>query len=370
MKRLICYSYFMNDIIFMKRALSLARRAKGKTSPNPMVGAVLVKNSQKIAEAYHKKAGTPHAEALVLAEAGQRASGGTLYVTLEPCCHINKRTPPCTKAIISAGVARVVIAMKDPNPHVSGKGVQALMDASIKVECGLLEREAWELNRAYSKHISTGIPYVTLKSAMTLDGKIATPEGQSKWITGPESRKLVHRLRSESDAIMSAIGTVKADNPELTARIRGGRNPVRVIIDPDLETPEGARILMTPPETIIVTRTGGARADKLQSMGIKLLRYEGQLDMKWLMRELGSMGIVSVLAEGGASFNWHCLDGGIVDRAIFFIAPKIIGGRESFPCIGGKTFRRLEDSIMLRGMKVRHVGDDLMIEAEVLRPSD
>lgn len=353
----------------MRRALSLARRARGKTSPNPMVGAVLVKDSQIIAEAYHKKAGTPHAEALALAQAGEEARGSTLYVTLEPCCHTNKRTPPCTNAIMSAGVSRVVIAMKDPNPYVAGKGIQALRDASIEVESGLLETEALELNRAYSKFISAGMPYVTLKSAMTLDGKIATPEGQSKWITGPEARKVVHRLRSESDAIMTAIGTVKADNPELTARIRGGRDPLRVIIDPDLETPQGYKVLMTPPETILVTRSGGSRADELQASGIRLLRYEGQLDMRWLMRELASMGIVSVLAEGGASFNWHCLDEGIVDRAIFFIAPKIIGGKESFPCIGGKTFRRLENSIMLKEMKTRRVGDDLMIEGEILNPA-
>lgn len=350
----------------MRRALALARRARGRTSPNPMVGAVLVKGGRVIAEAYHKKAGTPHAEALALEAAGDKARGGTLYVTLEPCCHTKKRTPPCTDAIITSGVSDVIVAMQDPNPQVSGKGIRALEGAGIKVSLGIMEKEAQELNHAYIKYISTGMPYVTLKAAMTLDGKIATPEGQSKWITGPEARRVVHRMRSDSDALLTAIGTVKADDPEFTARIRGGQDPVRVIIDPDLEIPSGSRVLKTPPETIIVTRAGGARAQELEASGITLIRYNGKLDMKWLMRELGSRGITSVLAEGGASFNWHCLDEGIVDRAVFFIAPKVIGGSESIPSVGGgKSFRKLEDAIRLRGIKTRHVGDDIMITADV-----
>lgn len=356
----------MDNSRYMRRALALARRARGKTSPNPMVGAVLVKRGRVIAEAYHKKAGTPHAEALALAAAGDKAKGGTLYVTLEPCCHTKKRTPPCTDAIISSGVSDVIVAMQDPNPQVSGKGIRALEKAGIGVTVGIMEKEAQELNHAYIKHVTTGLPFVTLKTAMTLDGKIATPEGQSKWITGPETRRVVHRMRSESDALLSAIGTVKADNPEFTARLRGGQDPVRVIIDPELETPSGSRVLQTPPETIIVTKEGGARAQELEASGISMIRYNGKLDMKWLMRELGSRGITSVLAEGGSSFNWHCLDEGIVDRVVFFIAPKVIGGSESIPSVGGgKSFRKLEDAIRLKKMKVRHVGDDLMITADV-----
>jgi len=357
----------MDNTKHMRRALALARRARGKTSPNPMVGAVLVKDGKVIAEAYHKKAGTPHAEALALAEAGDKARGATLYVTLEPCCHTNKRTPPCTDAIVSSGVSHVVIAMKDPNPHVSGKGIKAIIRSGIVVTSGIMEEEARELNVAYIKHITTGMPFVTLKAAMTLDGKIATPEGQSRWITGPEARRVVHRMRSDSDALLSAIGTVKADDPEFTARIRGGRDPVRVIIDPDIEIPSGSRVLKTPPRTIIVTHANSQRARELEASGIELMRYNGKLDLGWLMRELGSRGITSVLAEGGSSFNWHCLDEGIVDRAVFFVAPKVIGGSESIPSVGGgKSFRKLEDAIGLRRLKVRHVGEDLMITGEVI----
>lgn len=359
----------MDDAKHMKRALSLARRALGNTSPNPMVGAVLVKGGKVIAEAYHKRAGTAHAEALALEMAGKKARGAALYVTLEPCCHTNKRTPPCTSAIITSGIKTVHVAMQDPNPYVSGKGIRLLERAGIKVEVGLMENDAKELNRAYIKHISTGLPYVTLKSAMTLDGKIATPKGQSKWITGPEARKVVHRMRSQSDAILTAIGTVKADNPELTARVRGGRDPLRVIIDPDLDISPRSKVLKSPTQsdhlTIIVTKAGAQRVKKLESAGIDILSYRGKLDLRWLMGELGSMGITSVMAEGGASFNWHCLDEGIVDRVVFFVAPKVIGGRDSFPVVGGKSFRRLEDAIKLGPMRTRRVGDDLMIEADV-----
>lgn len=356
----------MKDANYMKRAISLARRAKGKTSPNPMVGAVIVKNGRVIAEAYHKKAGTPHAEALALVQAGEKARGATVYVTLEPCCHKNKRTPPCTEALIAAGVSKVVIAMKDPNRYVSGKGIKSLESSGIIVQHGLLEEEARQLNPAYIKHVTTGMPYVTLKAAMTLDGKIATPEGQSKWITGTQARKVVHRMRSDADAIMTAIGTVKADDPELTARIRGGRDPIRVIIDPELEVPEGARVLCTPPMTMIVTRKGATqRAKRLMSEGVKIINYAGTLDLGWLLSELGSMGITSVLAEGGASFNWYCLDAEIVDKAVFFIAPKIIGGSKSLSCVGGKSYRCLEDAIVLKNFRSRKVGADIMIEGEL-----
>lgn len=355
----------MDNAKHMRRALALARRGMGRTSPNPMVGAVLVKRGRVIAEAYHLKAGTPHAEALVLDEAGAKARGATLFVTLEPCCHSKKRTPPCADAIIASGVKNVLVAMKDPNPQVSGKGIRALERAGIRVACGLMEDEARELNIAYIKHITTGLPFVTLKTAMTLDGKIATPEGQSKWITGPEARGMVHRIRSASDALLSAIGTVKADDPEFTARIRGGQDPIRVIIDPDLEVADNARILSTPPHTIMVTKKGGEKALKLRAMGIGILQYKGALDLGWLMGELGKTGITSILAEGGASFNWHCLDEGIVDRVVFFVAPKIIGGSASVPSVGGDRFRKLEAAIMLDTIRTRRVGEDLMITADV-----
>lgn len=350
----------------MKRALALAARGRGRTSPNPMVGAVLVRSGRVIAEDYHRKAGTPHAEALVLESAGDKARGATLYVTLEPCCHTKKRTPPCTRAIIASGVARAVIAMKDPNPKVSGRGIAELEAAGIKTTCCVLEDRARLLNEAYVKHITTNMPFVTLKAAMTLDGKIATPEGQSKWITSEPARNIVHRLRASSDAIITGIGTVAADDPELTARIRGARQPFRVVIDPTLRIADGSRVLQTPPETIIVTReNGGALARALVARGVRILGYKGTLDLKWLLGELGSMGMNSVLIEAGSTLNAYALMEGVVDRVMIFVAPKIIGGAASFPVVGGAAFRKLQDAIMVGDMKVRRVGPDLLIEGRL-----
>jgi len=352
----------MDDIRHMKRALSLARRAIGKTSPNPMVGAVLVKNDRVLAEDYHKKAGEPHAEALVLTSAGDRAKGATLYVTLEPCCHTQKRTPPCTNAIIGTGVKRVVVAMSDPNPKVSGKGIAHLKAAGIKATEGVLQDEARALNEAYIKHVTTGIPFVTLKTAMTLDGKIATPEGQSKWITGEKSRLLVHKLRSSVDAIVTAVGTVKADDPELTARVRGGKSPVRVVIDPQLKSALSARIFKCPPRTIVVTSAKGDKLNKLTKSGVNAITFKGQLELNWLMGELGAMGFNSVLIEGGSSLNGHALMEGVVDKVFYFIAPRIIGGKDSFPAVGGRSYLPLDKALKLKNMKVRRIGEDILVE--------
>ncbi|HEB01800.1 MAG TPA: bifunctional diaminohydroxyphosphoribosylaminopyrimidine deaminase/5-amino-6-(5-phosphoribosylamino)uracil reductase RibD [Nitrospirae bacterium] len=364
----------MNDAKYMKRALLLASRARGRTSPNPMVGAVIVKGGKVIAEAYHKKAGSPHAEVLALALAGKYAYGATLYVTLEPCCHTKKRTPPCTGAIIDAGIERVLIAMEDPNPSVAGKGVSQLMRAGLDVECCVLGAEAARLNEAYIKYITTDMPFVTLKAALTLDGKIATPTGESKWISGEKSRELAHRMRAESDAIITAIGTVKADDPQLTARgkgplfrDRGGRNgPVRVVIDPRLEVPIGSKILDGLPETVIVTSKDvtakkSGKAQKLIKSGIKIINYKGKLKLKWLLKKLGSMGVMSAMIEGGSSLNWHALDEGVVDKVSFFVAPKVIGGRKSISVVGGESFRSLGRAIKFREMKARNVGEDLLI---------
>jgi diaminohydroxyphosphoribosylaminopyrimidine deaminase/5-amino-6-(5-phosphoribosylamino)uracil reductase len=350
------------DILFMKRALSLASKGRGTTSPNPMVGALVVKNGRIISEDYHKKAGEPHAEALAILSAGDKAKGAILYVTLEPCCHKDKRTPPCTKVIIESGIKKVFIAMKDPNPKVSGKGIEELKKRGIEVVSGILEDKAKRLNEAYIKYIATKTPFVILKTAMTLDGKIATPEGQSKWITGEAARKIVHQMRSGVDAILTAVGTVKADNPELTARIKGGRNPKRIIIDPDLETPLDYKIFNVPPETVIVTKKG-RNTGALTGRGIKIIEYDSErADLTWLMKKLGEMEIASVMIEGGSSLNAYALEDGIVDKAVFFIAPKMICGRDSIPVIGGKNFRRLEDAIELEDMKVKKIGRDLMIE--------
>jgi diaminohydroxyphosphoribosylaminopyrimidine deaminase/5-amino-6-(5-phosphoribosylamino)uracil reductase len=360
----------MDDRFLMDRAINLASKARGMTSPNPMVGALIVKNGKIISEAYHRRPGTPHAEALAIKQAGKKARASTLYVSLEPCCHTDKRTPPCAKEIIGAGIKRVVMAMKDPNPKVSGKGVAELREAGIQVVEGVLEEKARKLNEFYIKYVTTKRPFVILKVAMTLDGKIATPEGQSKWITGEKARALVHRMRSSVDAVMTAIGTVKADDPEFTARIRGGRNPKKVVIDPNLEIPLKSRILHVPPETIIVTKEGVeaddlSKRNKLQyllDMGCYIFFFKQQLYLGWLTEKLGKIGIMSVIMEGGSSLNAHALADGIVDKVMFFIAPKIIGGRESYPVVGGGTFRRLEEAYQLKGISARKIGEDLLVE--------
>jgi len=363
----------MNDRFFISRTIALAARAKGMTSPNPMVGALLVRNGKIISEGYHKKAGTSHAEVIAIDKAQGKARGSTLYVSLEPCCHKAKRTPPCTQKIISSGIRKVVVSMKDPNPEVSGKGIEELRNAGIDVTSGILEEKARKLNEYYIKYITTGMPFVLLKVAMTLDGKIATPEGESKWITGEKARRMVHRLRGGVDAVMTAIGTVKADNPMLTCRVPNYKNPVRIIIDPDLETGLEANILSTPPETIIVSKHSAfsiqhseKKRKKMYEKGVKIIDYNGEkVDLPWLMRELGKRHITSVLIEGGASLNSYCLEAGIVDKVMFFIAPKIIGGKESITAIGGKSFRRLDEAYRLKDTKVKQVGEDILIEGYI-----
>jgi diaminohydroxyphosphoribosylaminopyrimidine deaminase/5-amino-6-(5-phosphoribosylamino)uracil reductase len=352
----------MTDEQYIKQTFRLALRAQGKTSPNPMVGAVLIKNGRILSEDFHRRAGTPHAEALAIAKAGDSVRGATLYVNLEPCCHTEKRTPPCTKEIIRAGIKKVIIAMNDPNPKVSGMGIAELEGAGIEVRSGILEDQARKLNESYIKYITTRRPFVVLKIAMTLDGKIATPEGESKWITGDKARKHAHRLRSSVDAVLTAIGTVKADDPQLTARFRGSKNPVRVIIDPNLEIHTDAKILQMPPQTIIVTKSPAGRTAALEKSGVQIIYFEEKLDLQWLMEKLGKLHITSVLIEGGSSLNAHALEDGIVDKVMVFIAPKIIGGKDSYPAVGGKTFRRLEEAYRLGDMKIRRIGDDFLIE--------
>ncbi|MFA5354458.1 MAG: bifunctional diaminohydroxyphosphoribosylaminopyrimidine deaminase/5-amino-6-(5-phosphoribosylamino)uracil reductase RibD [Thermodesulfovibrionales bacterium] len=359
------------DRQFMQRALSLAARAGGRTSPNPMVGAVIVKDDRILSEDFHKKPGELHAEALAINTAGTQAKDSTLYVTLEPCCHLDKRTPPCTAAIINAGISRVFVAMRDPNPKVAGKGIEALRRHGIEVTEGLMEDKARLLNESYAKFIATRRPFVILKVAMTLDGKIATPDGESKWITGPQARRVVHRMRSSVDAVLTAIGTVKADDPELTARIPRGKNPRRIIIDPCLETPPDFKVFTTPPETIVVARKqqSAEREQKrllLQDKGIGFVEHDGdRADLGWLMERLGEREITSVLVEGGSSLASSVLHAGIVDKVVFFIAPKIIGGRDSIPAVGGHLFRRLPEAFRVRDMKVRKIGDDLMVEGYI-----
>jgi len=368
----------MNDEFYIRRTIRLAAKARGMTSPNPMVGAVIVMNDKLIAEDFHRKAGTPHAEVLAIEKAGESARGSTLYVSLEPCCHTEKRTPPCTKSIINAGIRKVIIGMRDPNPKVSGMGILELQSAGIEVKSGILEDDVKRLNEPYVKYITTGKPFVTLKIAMTLDGKIATPEGQSKWITGERARKTVHRLRSRVDAILTAIGTVKADDPQLTARIKGGRNPRRIVIDPNLEIPLESKILQMPPGTILIIKKlndisqsatlqpSGLKEKLLSEKGVGIIKYEGEkVELNWLMKRLGEMDITSVLIEGGSSLNARALEDGIVDKVMFFIAPIIIGGRESVPAVGGKQYKKLEEAYRMANSTIRRIGEDFLIEGYI-----
>lgn len=358
----------MTDEAYIRRTLALARRAEGMTSPNPMVGALLVKRGRIIAEGYHKKAGTAHAEVIAIEKAGPDASDSTLYVSLEPCCHKDKRTPPCTEKIRSAGIKKVVVAMKDPNPKVAGKGLDELRRAGIEVVSGILEEKARQLNEFYISHITTHRPFVILKVAMTLDGKIATPEGESKWITGDKARKEVHRLRGKVDALLTAIGTIKADDPLLTCRTGRMKSPIRIILDPHLEINPNANVLNCPPATIIVASDGSSRKKlkMLQTRGVSIMEHVGsRVDLPRLIKQLGAEGIVSVLVEGGSSLASSCLEAGIVDKVIFYIAPKIIGGERSFPAVGGKAFRRLQDAHFLSGTSVRRLGDDIVIEGYI-----
>jgi diaminohydroxyphosphoribosylaminopyrimidine deaminase/5-amino-6-(5-phosphoribosylamino)uracil reductase len=260
--------------------------------------------------------------------------------------------------------------MKDPNPKVSCRGIRALKAAGIPVESGVLEEEAKRLNEFYIHYMKAKRPFVILKVAMTLDGKIATPSGESKWITGEKARRLVHQMRSSVDAIMTAIGTIKADDPELTSRIRGGKNPKKIVIDPELEMSPAARLLGLPPETIIVTKKitpadKSDRAIKISSLlnsNIRIISFKESLHLSWLMERLAQEGITSLMLEGGSSLNAHALEDGIVNKVMFFISPKIIGGRDSYPAVGGKTFRKLAEAYRLNDVSIKKLGDDILVE--------
>jgi diaminohydroxyphosphoribosylaminopyrimidine deaminase / 5-amino-6-(5-phosphoribosylamino)uracil reductase len=363
------------DKRYMRLALRLAEKARGRTSPNPMVGAVVVKNGRVLATGYHKKAGEPHAEAIALGKAGRTAKGATLYVTLEPCSHTNKRTPPCTPLVISSGIKRVVVAAIDPNPHVSGNGIRTLRKAGIEVVAGVLEAEAKKLNEAFIKHITSGMPFVTLKIAQTLDGKIATATGTSQWITGEEARKEAHRLRDSHDAILVGINTVLNDDPSLTTRIPGGQDPIRVIVDSKLRTPPSAKVItQKSPAKTYIAAIPTASKDKLVSLldagaEIVLARAKsGRVDLKHLMKMLGTYGITSVLIEGGAEVNASALKAGLVDKVVMFIAPVLMTGADSLCSIGGRSPLNLRQSIKLDHVSLRMIGQDLMLEGYI-RPN-
>ena len=355
----------MTDKEYMQEALRIAANAKGRTSPNPMVGAVIVKDGRIIAEGWHRQAGTPHAEVHALNMAGELAKGSTLYVTLEPCSHFG-RTPPCANAIINAGIKRVVCAMTDPNPKVSGNGMKILKDAGIEVAVGICEDEARRLNEVFLKWITTNKPFVSLKCAMSLDGKIATSTGQSQWITSEKSRRRVHELRDIHDAIMVGIGTVLADNPSLTTRIEGGKNPIRVIVDSQARTPINSNVITDGQAKTIIAVSKNASNDKVNAFkkaGVEIIiaGNSERVDLNILMNELASREITSILVEGGGTLNFSLLEAGLVDKVYAFIASKIIGGRDALTSVEGEGFKNLNEALNLRDVTTEMIDNDILI---------
>ena len=356
---------------YMHVAIGLAAKARGRTRPNPMVGAVLVKGGKIVSSGYHRRAGTAHAEVIALRKAGSRGKGGTLYVNLEPCCHTDKRTPPCTKAIIESGIKEVVVAMVDPNPRVSGRGLRTLRRAGIKTKSGILGREARILNESFITYITTRRPFVILKIAQSLDGKIATSRGESQWITGSKARTAVHTLRNSIDALLVGRGTVEKDNPSLDCRIRGGRNPYRVIVDSSLNIPIKAKVLHCNDGKTIVATTNQASKNKIakiEKLGCRVLTVKdknSRVSLQHLMQELGKLEITSVMIEGGSSISASALQSRIVHKVMFFSAPKIIGGADSIPSIGGKSPGRLSHALGLKDLRITNIGDDVLLEGYV-----
>ena len=416
-----------SDESFMRRALQLARRGLGRTSPNPMVGVVLVRGGKVIGEGWHRRAGLPHAEVEALRDAakrGRRVRGATLFVTLEPCC-THGRTPPCTEAILGAGIRRVVVAAVDPNPRHAGKGLELLAEAGVKVEAaseargassgqrgvgrgvltaprndesvraadggvrtprptslgrpGSLVAEATRLNETFNHWIVHRTPFVTVKAAMTLDGKIATAAGESKWITGERSRQVGMRLRFAADAVLVGINTVLADDPSLTARGPSGRvrKPLRrYVLDSMARTPLSSQIVsdeFAALTTVVVSRAAPARRVKALAARARVLvapASEGRINLRWLLKRLGSEGVTSLLVEGGGEVNAAFLEAGLAQRVAFFYAPKILGGRDARRGVAGQGAKRLADLIELREVEWRRAGEDLMLSARVGREQD
>ena len=371
------------DVRHMRSALELAAGGTGWVSPNPLVGCVIVNNGEVVGRGYHQRFGGPHAEVHALHEAGKRARGAVLYVTLEPCCHTGK-TPPCVDAILQAQVGRVVAAMRDPNPRVDGGGLSRLQSAGVEVTVGVCEAEARRLNEAFVKYITTRRPFVTSKSAITLDGKIATRSGASRWITGEAARAAGHQLRHANDAILVGVGTVLQDDPQLTTRLflpppsgrglggepRPGANPLRIVVDSTLRLSPSAQVADVTAErrTLIVTteQAEAAKVQTLETRGVEVIRLpacgDGRVNLDALCVLLGERGIASVLVEGGAVLTAALLRQRLIDKMVFFVAPKIIGG-DGVSAFGPCGVDAMEQALSLRDLTSRQVGDDLMLEA-------
>lgn len=363
----------MDDVYFMKTALDLAAKGRGFTSPNPMVGALVVKGGKVVGRGWHKKAGGPHAEVNAIDDAGSLAKGATLYVTLEPCNHTG-RTPPCTEKILQAGISRVVVAMPDPNPDVKGKGMDYLKSKGVSITSGVCTDEAKKLNEIFIKYIQTKRPFVILKCASTLDGRIATRTGDSKWVTGTKSREFVHRLRHAVDSIMVGIGTVEKDDPSLTTRLEGVSclDPTRIILDTHLSISEDAGVLQLDSNSSTFVICGNSPlADKkaaIEKKGAKVIQAplkEGLIDLDYLMDYLGTLEITSLLIEGGSRVIASALAAGIVDKILFFYAPKILGGDDGVPICKGSGPALMKNSIAVQDISVRQFDDDVMIEGYI-----
>lgn len=355
---------------YMHQALALAETGRGWTSPNPMVGAVVVKDGQVVGRGYHQRAGGPHAEVHAIDDAGEQARGATIYVTLEPCNHFG-RTPPCTRKIIDAGIRKVVVAMTDPNPGVEGGGIRTLQGRGIEVITGVCEKEARILNEAFTTWITTGRPFVILKCAATLDGRIATRTGDSRWVTGPVSRQCVHRIRHAVDGILVGVETVKKDNPSLTTRLQDetGSDPTRIILDTHLSMPATAKMLHQPSEasTWVICGPDAAesRRSALEAAGTQVIVAavkNGRIDLPALMGQLGRMEIGSLLIEGGGRVIGSALAAGIVDKLCLFYAPKLLGGDDGIPMCRGMGPERMQDSIAVHDLEVFRFGDDVMLQ--------
>ncbi len=367
----------MTDQDYMKRAIELAKRGTGQTNPNPLVGAVIVKDGRIIGEGYHRRYGELHAERNAIASLTESAKGAAIYVTLEPCCHYGK-TPPCTEAILENGIARVVIGSRDPNPKVSGKGAEILRKAGVLVEEDFMREECDRLNPVFFHYITRHTPYVVMKYAMTADGKIATKTGASKWITGEDSRMEVQKLRCRYMGIMAGIGTVLEDDPMLNVRIPGKRSPVRIICDSSLRIPLDSQICRTAKDypTIIAWAPKSAediegedhKIKELERLGIQVLAVPdggGRVDMEKLMQNLGSQGIDSILLEGGGTLNDSALRAGIVQEVLAFIAPKIFGGEEARTPVAGIGAKAVEEAVLLKPEEVSQIGEDLLVRYKV-----
>lgn len=361
------------DEKYMKRALELAAQATGRTSPNPLVGAVVVKDEVVVGEGYHHKAGMPHAEVHALTQAGESAQGATLYVTLEPCDH-QGLTPPCTRAVIAAGIKRCVVAMEDPNPLVNGRGLTTLAEAGIEIETGLLQHEAEKQNEVFLKYIISGLPFVVLKTAMTLDGKIASQSGDSRWITSEAARQRVHEMRDQADAIMVGIGTVLADDPRLNTRLadRQGRDPVRLIIDGRLDLPLHSQIVASSikQQTLVFAAASADpnRARQLERLGLEVITVDGaadDLNLEQVLQTAAHRKLCSVLVEGGGGINASLLKYGLVDKICWFIAPKIIGGSNAPSPVEGGGLGTMAEALQIEDMQISHIGPDILVSGYV-----